>query len=99
MPPQAEAKPVSARLVTAPTGASTNSEWPNLAGQKYAYLVEQLQAFQDGTRKNPVMTPIARQLSAKDVSDLAAYFSALQGAPPVHSTQIAKAQRRPEASA
>lgn len=74
-----------------PTGASTNSGWPNLAGQKYAYLVEQLRAFQEGTRKDPVMTPIARQLSAKDVSDLAAYFSALQGAAPVQLTHIAKA--------
>ncbi|HEX4266257.1 MAG TPA: c-type cytochrome [Steroidobacteraceae bacterium] len=74
-----------------PTGASTNSEWPNLAGQKYAYLIEQLQAFQHGTRRNPVMTPIARQLSAKDVGDLAAYFSALQGAAPAQSPHIAKA--------
>ncbi|HEV2443350.1 MAG TPA: c-type cytochrome [Steroidobacteraceae bacterium] len=73
-----------------PTGASTNAGWPNLAGQKYAYLVEQLQAFRDGTRKNPVMAPIARQLSEKDVADLAAYFAALQGAPPAHSARIAK---------
>ena len=73
------------------TGASTNAEWPNLAGQKYAYLVEQLRAFQDGTRRNPVMTPVARQLSAKDVGDLAAYFSALQGAAPVQSAHIANA--------
>lgn len=72
------------------TGGSTNAEWPNLAGQKYAYLVEQLQAFRVGARKNAVMTPIAQQLSANDVSNLAAYFSALKGAPPVHSTQIAE---------
>jgi YVTN family beta-propeller protein len=71
-------------------GASTNDEWPNLAGQKYAYLLEQLQAFEDGTRKNPVMMPIARQLSSADVSDLAAYFSTLKGAPVVVSPQIAK---------
>jgi YVTN family beta-propeller protein len=71
-------------------GASTRAEWPNLAGQKYAYLVEQLKAFQEGSRKNPVMTPVARQLSAKDVGDLAAYFSALKGAPPVRARQIAK---------
>jgi YVTN family beta-propeller protein len=73
------------------TGASTSSEWPNLAGQKYAYLVEQLQAFQGGTRKNPVMTPIARQLSVTDVGDLAAYFAALKGAAPVQSAHMAKA--------
>lgn len=72
------------------TGASTNGEWPNLAGQKYAYLVEQLSAYQDGTRKNPVMRAIAQQLSAQDARDLAAYFSSLKGAPPVSSPQIAK---------
>ncbi|MGH2449599.1 MAG: c-type cytochrome [Chloroflexota bacterium] len=68
-------------------GASTGPVWPNLAGQKYAYLVEQLQAFRNGARKDPVMTPIAQQLSAKDVRDLAAYFSAQKGAPPTASPQ------------
>ena len=72
------------------SGASANEESPNLAGQKYAYLVEQLQAFRDGSRRNPVMAPIARQLSDQDVGDLAAYFSAQKGAPPVFSTQINK---------
>lgn len=71
-------------------GASASPEWPNLAGQKYAYLAEQLRAFQDGARKNAVMTPIARQLSSGDVSDLAAYFSSLKGAPPVVSTQATR---------
>src|SRR5690242_9745750 len=73
-----------------PSGASTNDEWPNLAGQKYAYLVEQLQAFRAGTRRNAVMTPIAQQLSAKDLGDLAAWFSGLKGAPPVRAQQITK---------
>ncbi len=72
------------------TGASTNDQWANLAGQKYAYLVQQLESFQDGTRKNPVMAPIARQLSAAAVRELAAYFSALKGAPPLVSPQIAR---------
>lgn len=72
------------------SGASTNDEWPNLAGQRYAYLMEQLKAFQHGGRKNPVMAPIARQLSDRDVSDLAAYFSTLKGAPSVVSTLITK---------
>jgi len=72
------------------TGASPNAEWPNLTGQKYAYLVQQLQAFKDGTRKDPVMTPIARQLSPEHASDLAAYFSGLKGAEPVRSAQLAE---------
>lgn len=72
------------------TGASTNPGWPNLAGQKSAYLARQLQAFRVGARRSPVMTPIARQLSAKDADDLAAYFSGLKGAPPVRAPQIGK---------
>lgn len=72
------------------TGASTNADWPNLAGQKYGYLVQQLQAFRRGTRSNAVMTPMARQLSAQDVRDLAAYFATLRGAAPVHAAGIAK---------
>lgn len=73
------------------TGASTSPDWPNLGGQKYAYLLEQLQAFQSGARKNPVMEPIARQLSGTDVRDLAAYFSAQKAAAPAASpAQIAQ---------
>ena len=71
-------------------GSSTSPEWPNLAGQKYAYLVEQLQAFRDGTRGNPVMTPIAQRLSAQDVHDIAAYFSRSKVAPPARASQIAQ---------
>ncbi len=72
------------------TGASINGEWPNLAGQKYAYLVEQLRAFRDGSRKNAVMTPVAQQLSIADVGDLAAYFSSRKGAAPARASGIAK---------
>lgn len=72
------------------SGASTNADWPNLAGQKYAYLVEQLHAFRDGSRKNAVMTPIARQLSDADVGDLASYFSSLKGAAPVRLAALAE---------
>jgi cytochrome c553 len=57
------------------TGASPNQLWPNLAGQRYAYLVKQLKEFRDGTRKDPVMEPFAKPLSDEDIENLAAYFS------------------------
>jgi cytochrome c553 len=59
-------------------GISANPLWPNLAGQKEAYLVKQLKAFRDGSRSDPMMTPMAKPLSAADIENLAAYFSSLK---------------------
>jgi cytochrome c553 len=59
-------------------GISSNPLWPNLAGQKDAYLVKQLKAFRDGTRADPVMAPMAKPLSDADIDNLAAYYSSLQ---------------------
>jgi cytochrome c553 len=64
-----------------PTGVSPNELWPSLAAQGPAYLVKQLKAFRDGTRKDPVMEPMAKPLSDQDIEDLAAYFSAQKTAP------------------
>ena len=61
-----------------PKGVSSNPLWPNLAGQKDAYLVKQMKAFRDGTRYDPMMTPMAKPLSDADIDNLAAYFSSLK---------------------
>ena len=58
-----------------PNGNSVNPEWPNLAGQHEQYVVKQLQAFKNGARKNPLMTPMAMGLSDDDMEDLGAYFA------------------------
>ncbi|HHJ13054.1 MAG TPA: c-type cytochrome [Gammaproteobacteria bacterium] len=58
-------------------GKSSNPQWPNLAGQKEAYLVKQLKAFRDGTRKDPTMNGMAKPLSDADIDNLAAYYSSL----------------------
>ncbi|HEY4211161.1 MAG TPA: c-type cytochrome [Steroidobacteraceae bacterium] len=65
------------------TGVSENEDWPNLAGQRALYLSKQLDAFRMGTRKNPLMTAMAKSLSDEDVQDLAAYFSVQNPAPAV----------------
>ena len=58
-------------------GVSSNALWPSLAKQKDAYLVKQLKAFRDGTRKDPMMGPMAKPLTDADIDNLAAYFSSL----------------------
>ncbi len=59
-------------------GVSAVPMYPNLAGQKEAYLVKQLKAFKAGTRKDPVMGPMAAPLSDADMANLAAYFASLK---------------------
>jgi len=58
-------------------GISANPLWPNLAGQKDQYLMKQLKAFRDGSRKDPTMSSMAKPLSDADIANLAAYFSGL----------------------
>ena len=57
------------------TGSSVNPEWPSLAGQHESYVVAQLQQFKQGTRVDPLMTPMAVMLSDEDMQDLGAYFA------------------------
>ena len=60
-------------------GISVSEKYPNLAGQKEKYLGKQLTAFKAKTRKNTLMNAIAEQLSDKDISNLAAFFSSQPG--------------------
>lgn len=59
-------------------GVSPAPLWPNLAGQKKDYLVKQIQAFRDGTRQDPMMNPLASQLTDADIEAIAQYFSKLK---------------------
>ena len=59
-------------------GISANPMWPNLAGQKDAYLVKQMKDFRDGKRNDPMMSPMAKPLSDADIDNLAAYYSSLK---------------------
>jgi cytochrome c553 len=56
-------------------GNSVMATFPKLAGQHPGYLINQLQAFKDGVRNDPVMTPMAMALSDADRRDIAAYYS------------------------
>jgi cytochrome c553 len=59
-------------------GISAAPTFPNLAGQKDAYLVKQMKAFKDGTRKDPTMNAMSAPLSDADIANLAAYFASLK---------------------
>ena len=56
---------------------SNNPEWPNLAQQSTRYLIEQLHAFRDGTRKNSLMSPQAMGLSDQDIVEIAKYYNSV----------------------
>ena len=60
-----------------PDGISSNSLWPNLAGQKREYLIKQLEDFRSGARKDPLMAGQAASLSDEDIESLADYYSSL----------------------
>ena len=57
-------------------GNSTVPDYPILAGQSSRYLYLQLKDYKEGRRKNPMMSPMAANLSKQDMWDLANYFSA-----------------------
>ena len=58
-------------------GISNNDLWPNLAGQKAGYLAQQMKAFRDGQRQNPMMSPMVAGLSDEDIANIAAYYASL----------------------
>jgi len=62
-------------------GNSVAAANPKLAGLNAEYLNKQLTEFKSGTRKNAIMAGIVANLSAQDMQNLAAYFSAQQPKP------------------
>ncbi len=54
-------------------------DYPKLAGQPADYLVKALRDYKSGKRKNPLMAPMAANLSKQDMQDLAAYFASQPG--------------------
>ena len=60
-------------------GVSVSPEFPNLAGQHADYLETAMRHYKNGKRKNPIMAEQVKNLSQKDMLDLAAYFSSLRG--------------------
>lgn len=57
--------------------------FPRVAGLGQAYMQTQLENFASGARQNPVMAPVAKQLTAAERVAVAGYFAGLPGAPGV----------------
>ena len=54
--------------------------FPRLTGQAAFYLYKQLVDYASGARPNDVMSPIARQMSERQMADVAFYYSVLDAA-------------------
>ena len=72
-----QAKSITCTACHGPQGNSMSALWPNIAGQNAPYVIAQLQAFKEGTRNDPLMTPQAMLLSDEDMADLAVYYEGL----------------------
>jgi cytochrome c553 len=64
-----------------PNGNSTNPVYPILAGQSWRYTYIELKDFKEGRRTDPVMSPMAADLSRDDMIALGNFFAAQKQAP------------------
>ncbi|WP_028941875.1 c-type cytochrome [Pseudomonas vranovensis] len=55
--------------------------FPRLAGLPAAYLSKQLHDFRDGTRKNPIMEPLAKALSDEEIQAVTTTLAAMPSDP------------------
>jgi len=59
-----------------PNGNSQNPAYPILAGQSWRYVYIELKDFKEGRRNDPVMSPMAADLSRDDMMALGNFFAA-----------------------
>ena len=72
-----KAKAASCGACHGTDGMSKVPTYPNLKGQKAAYLVKQMKAFKSGARKDATMNAMSKPLSNADIDNLAAYYSSM----------------------
>ncbi|HUO64895.1 MAG TPA: cytochrome c4 [Terriglobales bacterium] len=71
-------------------GNATIPGTPSLAGQPVYFTHWQLIKFRDGRRKDPQMSPLAKNLTDTDMADLAAYYAAQRPLPRPATTDPVK---------
>ena len=74
-------------------GNSKKPVIPNLAGQNPFYLLDQIDRFSDGRRKNFVMNSLAKSFTAEDKINLAIFYSSMDVKPINIDRQLAKVGR------
>jgi cytochrome c553 len=79
-----------------PDGNSVIPANPSLAAQPEQSISTQLFQFREGNRKDPQMTPMAANLSNKEMNELAAYFSKQKPTAPTHKTAPENAAAGPK---
>lgn len=62
-------------------GNAVTQAYPRLAGQKAAYLRQQLKAFASGERSDPTMTPFALSLTEQEFESIVTHFSQMTPLP------------------
>jgi len=87
-PPPLPAKAQTCAACHGAQGVSQIAATPSLAAQPESFLQWQLVYFRSGTRKSPVMQPLAEALSDDDIRDLSTYFASL---PPASKDSAAPA--------
>ena len=58
--------------------AYPNYHVPKIGGQSARYLVNSLEAYQQGSREHPTMQAQAESFSEQDIADIAAFLSSLK---------------------
>ena len=73
-----KAKAVLCQTCHGMDGLSKLPDAPHIAGQPESYLVKALAEYKTGVRKNEMMSVAAAMLSAEDIRNVAAYYSAIE---------------------
>jgi len=88
---EAKAKAVCAACHGA-DGNAVSAQFPSLAGQTWRYLYVQLKDYKEGRRTNPLMSPMAANLSRDDMINVANYFAAQTLKPSTYKVDETKAR-------
>ena len=77
-PVRGEARAVTCMPCHGGNGMAMAPANPSLVGQNSTYLAKQLRAFRDGSRTDPVMSPLAKSLTDEEILAISAYFASLE---------------------
>ena len=75
-----KAKSITCAACHGQDGNSVNPVWPSIAGQHATYMVEQLQAFKNGSRTEPLMLGQVMTLTEEDMRNLSVYYESMAAA-------------------